>query len=137
MSQDHVSCKKQDVVIHGGYRIKYVIDTLFYAHNEKPVFRFVITTINPERTSNLDFLHPLLTCNKLIWIKLVFISNGRFRHPDPFVKGLMLREHASTEACGSVPLVYHLAQAEEQYVTQPLFTPQDFSLKGRNFSVSS
>jgi hypothetical protein len=37
---------------------------------------------------------------------MVFISNDRLRHPDPVVKGLFLREHASTEACGSVPLVW-------------------------------
>jgi hypothetical protein len=70
-------------------------------------------TINPERKWNLDSLQWFTYF--LICIKLVFISNDRFRHSDPVVKGIFLRELALTGPCGLVPLVCHLAQAGEQY----------------------
>lgn len=60
-----------------------------------------------------------------------------FVHPDPAVKGMFLRQHSSTGACGPVQRVCHLAQAEQQCNIQALFMQQDFSLKGRNLSVSS
>jgi phosphatidylserine synthase len=75
-----------------------------------------IVILNREFEWNLETLQWFTYF--LILIKLLFITNDRFRHLDPILKGIFLRERALTRTCVLVPLVCHLAQTEEQYITQ-------------------